>query len=297
MAQPRATTTTNRNTAAAKAKKAEQDRLAAEAAKQAEAEAAALAEKEVVTQPADSETKTDVEADTGVKAEDAPEPEVKVTTLAEAQQKQLDENILVKPAAKTIAELAADKEVFAETKTDLGNGVVIKSRSGDGNVSTVRSETLEKFLLTKYGLNEDSYSPSLKRTIRGFETYHMSMNSRAPVTLDEAAKHQGNWFRIVAGALDGELGDSTVCFDTILYLAARHADDLFNDRLACRGFNLLGDVIRDQFNLYQSIIVNAANPRTRAHYVKNQLNLDAVSRTIRSDNQRRNLLAYLSSVV
>lgn len=321
--QPTASTTRARNTAAAKAK-AE----AAEASKAAEetkvnttpaptdetkveqdvkvAEVETESVKAVGEPPAQvSESK---EAEKPAEPETAPEEKKVETveeadkiltgqTLAEAQQRQLDENTLVNPVAKSVAELAKGDKAFADKTVDLGNGVTLTAKTNHPAVNPeVRAESLEKFIQSKYGLAPEAYPESLNRTIRGFKQYHMNMNSRAPVSLEEAAKHQSSWFRIVAGALDSQLGESGMCFDVILYLANRHVDDLFNERLACRAFNLLSDVVRDQFNLYQTIILGAANPRTRSRYIKTQLNLDAVSKVIRSDNQRRNLLAFLSSI-
>lgn len=312
MAQQPGTTaaTTKPKTASAKAKEAaEKAKLAAEEARIAEEEAkqAALAEQEATQgetqyqEPSTEELVVESVKRTLV-VNDTPAPEVTETvltgqTLAEAQQRQLDDNVLLNPVAKSIAELTKHDAGFKEATKDLGNGVSLVAKANHPAMKEgARVETLERFIVAKYGLEPEDYSDTLKRTIRGFEQYHMNMNSRAPVTLEEAAKHQSAWFRVVAGALDSQIGDSAMCFDVILYLANQHEDDLFNARLACRAFNLLSDVQRDQFNLFQTVILGAANPRTRSRYVKTQLNIDAVGKQVRSANQRRNLLAYLASI-
>lgn len=207
------------------------------------------------------------------------------------------------PQAETDAGESADEEEKdeqpeAETKADvdvqdLGNGITLTKPAAEG----VRNQTLEGFLESKYGLRPENYSEYLKRTIRGFEQYHANMNSRVPVSLEEAARHQASWYRTVAGALDSTAGDSMICFDAILHLAYRHCDDLFSDRLACRAYHLLPQNIRDVFTVYQTVIVNAANPRTRQRYIKNSLSLDALGAAINSDNQRSNLINYLSSQI
>lgn len=283
MANPRTTKTTRgTGTAAARAKAA-----AVEAEK-------AIAEKEAADKAAVEETKTETTEVQALAATQSADEVSQDSTADDADVEGDDES-----------EEASEEEVKDETPEtpeqpkvaptedkDLGNGVVLKTPVDEG----VRNQTLEGFLLSKYNLTPENYSEALKRTIRGFETYHANMNARVPVQLEEAAKHQAAWLRTIAGALDGAASDSNICFDVILHLAYRHQDDLFSDRLACRAFNLMPASSRDLFTLYQTIIVNAANPRNRVRYIKSQLNLTSVGNAIRSENQRRNLLSFLSAV-
>lgn len=280
MANPRTTKTTrNTGTAAARAKAA-----AVEAEK-------AIAEKEAAETTATEETQT-TETQASVETQVADETTTKDDETSDADTEGTDES------EEEVSQDEAKNETLEQPKAapteskDLGNGVVLKTPLDEG----VRNQTLEGFLRSKYGLEPENYSEALKRTIRGFETYHANMNARVPVGLEEAAKHQTAWLRTVAGALDAAASDSVICFDVILHLAYRHLDDLFSDRLACRAFNLMPASSRDLFTLYQTIIVNAANPRNRARYIKTQLNLTSVGNAIRSENQRRNLLSFLSAV-
>lgn len=296
MATPRSTSKRN-TTTAAKAKAAataEVENTATEAT-QASTEVEKQQDAEVVVQ-------TETQAPVGTESNSETTDET-VSQDADADEDQADDDEQlkdeVKPEKVEIVNLVSTTTAQQETRPnpviDLGNGVVLKKAAGEDE--GVRNQTLEGFLISKYNLHPDQYTDALKRTIRGFETYHKNMNKRVPVSLAEAAKHQTSWLRTVTGALDASSGEANVCFDVILHLAYRHSDDLFDDRLACRGFNEMAPVSRDLFTLLQTIIVNAANPRTRARYINNQLNKEALGRAIRSENQRRNLLAFLASVV
>jgi hypothetical protein len=285
--KPRTTTT---RTAAAKAKAA-----AAESAKAVveAVETPVTTETEQPTPTVPAEDKTEVPA---VQNEEAPEQE-NPPSEPEPQPEPKVEEPVTETKVQTVAELEATDQVIAKVEQVVVPGITLVGKATDVLTPNVRNETLEGFIKSKYKLDPEQYTPTLKRTIRGFEQYHKNMNARCPVTLEEAAKHQMAWYRTVTGALDSQVGDSTMCFDVILHLANRHSDDLFTDRLACRAFNLLNDGIRDQFNLFQTIIVNAANPRKRSTYFSKSISLPGIERTVTSQNQRTNLLAYISQAI
>lgn len=240
-----------------------------------------------------AEVKTETPAETTVTTADE---KTETTSTTEVEDKVVEDPEGLPetdPQDESDVDEGEDKDQSDVEVKDLGNGITLTKPADEG----VRNQTLEGFLESKYGLRPEQYSEYLKRTIRGFEQYHANMNKRVPVSLEEAARHQASWFRTVAGALDSTTGDSMICFDVILHLAYRHCDDLFNERLASRAFHLLPQNIRDVFTVYQTIIVNAADARTRHRYIKKNLSLDALGAAIKSDNQRANLLAYLSSQI
>lgn len=179
----------------------------------------------------------------------------------------------------------------AEVKT-LAKGVTISTPASAS--PETKAVTIEGFIKNKYNLDPENYTDTLKRVIRGFNAYNSVMNARCPVDLTSAAKHQERWLRVILDALEAPTADSIMCFDAILFLANHNRETLFNDRLACRAFNLMSDQIRDLFLALQTLITNAANPRTRAKYIKEQVRLDKITSLLRSDNQKTNLQAYFA---
>lgn len=230
-------------------------------------------------------TQTEVELQTAVKVETPETPIVETNTTAETP---VDEVVATPTETKVEpvkVETAPTDVVSKETKP-----VTLLSKGAPTGPLTI-----EGFLKSKYNLEPENYTDTLKRVIRGFQGYFAVMNARCPVDLVSAAKHQTAWLRVILDALEAPTAEAVMCFDVILFVAHQNRNDLFSDRLACRAFNLMSDSTRNLFLALQTLIINAADARKRKKYITEQVRLETITAQLRTDNQKTNLMAYFAN--
>lgn len=162
-----------------------------------------------------------------------------------------------------VPEFDLSKKKVEEVK--LAHNLTMQTTSPELATKVDKNPTVEGFLLRKYSLTEEDYSKRLKSVVRDMSTYIAAMNMAAPVDKETGKKHQFRLLQTIRTALDTkDYAEAAVCYDALLFMVARNLDTTFNERLICRFIYQLSE--RDQiiFSNLVNIIINTANPRTRA---------------------------------
>ena len=156
--------------------------------------------------------------------------------------------------------------------------------------------SLDEFIQGKYKTTRDQFSKRVEMLLGRLEKYIESMHSRAMNTPDNITKQQGAFLQTVLGILDSDPQDAMLCWDILMFLAAKHEHDLFNDRMACRLYNNLPVAQQQPFLSLMTLVVNTANVRNRATYLRT-CNLSTITPLLSNEKQRANLAAYYASNV
>lgn len=154
--------------------------------------------------------------------------------------------------------------------------------------------TLDEFIKGKYNTTRDTFSRRVEMLLGRIEKYIETMHARAINTPESITKQQSAFLQTVLGILDSEPQDALLCWDILMFLAAKHEPELFNDRMACRFYNNLPVAQQQPFLSLMTLVVNTANIRNRATYLRT-CNLATITPQLSSERQRSNLAAYYAA--
>ena len=154
--------------------------------------------------------------------------------------------------------------------------------------------TLDEFIKGKYNTTRDTFSRRVEMLLGRIEKYIETMHARAINTPDSITKQQSAFLQTVLGILDSEPQDALLCWDILMFLAAKHEPELFNDRMACRFYNNLPVAQQQPFLSLMTLVVNTANIRNRASFLKNSV-ITNYTAVLTDDKQRANLAAYYAA--
>lgn len=157
--------------------------------------------------------------------------------------------------------------------------------------------TLEGFIKMKYHLNPEQYDSSTKAIIRGLETYISKMGFNCMVDKEEGVRQQMAFYQLLRAALDiPHTSMAIMNYDILLFGVSLNLDTVFNERLAGRFVNQLPENLQQSFLDMMVLIINTANPRTRARGLK-IVDLQKLIDRAPKGNFSTNLLAYYSNNV
>ena len=186
-------------------------------------------------------------------------------------------------------------QVKQETK-EIGKGVTITSaKKVNGDIRMyLDSADIEGFIRSKYKLEPADYPLGLTQTVAGINKYINTMRNGVPVTPAEGLRHQMAWLLTVTSALDGQYDHAKACYDVILFTANRYRNDLFNNRLAGRFYNLMHDDTQSLFLAVQSVIMGSCDPRGRKAFLQTT-NLEKISSKFKKPAVSANFLAFYAA--
>lgn len=180
---------------------------------------------------------------------------------------------------------------------EIAEGVIVTTKNKEQEAVVTPKPTIEGFLEKKYQIKDGYYSQRLAATVAGLKDYIAKMGLGKVVNPSDGVKYQTTLLKIIRGALDADdVAEANVCFDTVLFAAYLHANEVFNDRMLARFTRDMHPTDRDAFLLFSNLLVNTADPRYRAKGLKG-INLAQTVARLRNERLGRNLIQYYNHTV
>ena len=154
--------------------------------------------------------------------------------------------------------------------------------------------TLEEYLKGRYNTTLDALTPRSKMMIKRIEDYIEALGGRIPQSVAKITEHQTGFLQTTLGILGSESNDALLCWDILLFLAYKNAENLFNGKKACQHYHTLATDKQQQFLGLMTLIVETANIRNRASFLRNS-DLKNYTAMLTNEKQRANLAAYYAS--
>ena len=154
--------------------------------------------------------------------------------------------------------------------------------------------TLDDYLQQRYLRTREDLSSRAKMLIGRVEKYIEALGGRQPQSIPEITTLQGNFLQTVLGILSSPSADALMCWDVLLFLANKNAENLFNIKKASQHYHTLPTERQIPFLNLMTLVVETANIRNRATFLKNSViaNYTAI---LKDDIQRTNLAAYYAA--
>lgn len=154
--------------------------------------------------------------------------------------------------------------------------------------------TLEEYLKGRYNTTLDALTPRSKMMIKRIEDYIAALGMRVPQSVAKITEHQAGFLQTAMGILGSESNDALLCWDVLLFLANKNAENLFNTKQACQHYHTLPTDKQQPFLNLMTLIVETANIRNRATFLKNSV-IGNYTAVLKDEKQRANLAAYYAS--
>ena len=170
----------------------------------------------------------------------------------------------------------------------IGRGVRITR-----NVEVV-SMSLDEYLMARYKKKREDLSARAKMMLKRVEDYVEALGGRIPQPVKKITDLQLQFVQTAMGILGSESNDALLCWDALLFIANKNATNLFNTKQACQHYHTLPDDKQHQFLNLMTLVVETANIRNRATFLKNSV-ITNYTAVLTDDKQRANLAAYYAA--
>lgn len=154
--------------------------------------------------------------------------------------------------------------------------------------------TLDEYLEARYKMTREGLSPRAQMMVKRVEDYIEALGGRVPQSVAKITEHQTGFLQTTLGILGSESNDALLCWDILLFLAYKNAENLFNGKKACQHYHTLATDKQQQFLGLMTLIVETANIRNRASFLRNS-DLKNYTAMLTNEKQRANLAAYYAS--
>lgn len=156
--------------------------------------------------------------------------------------------------------------------------------------------TLDMFLDRKYGTTLNDLSTRANSLINRFLKYVDEMHPLKPNTRENTAKLQSQFLLIAQGILDSESpADAMLCWDVLLFVALKNRDLVFNEKNACRHYNVMPQAQQQSFLHLMTLVLTTMDIRTRKAALRTKP-LETVYPFL-NEKQKTNLTAYYAKNV
>lgn len=156
--------------------------------------------------------------------------------------------------------------------------------------------SLDDYLKGRYKKERSELSSRSTMLIGRIEKYIEDMKPPKMVSAAGAGKNQAFFLQTVLGILESDSQDAMLMWDVLLFLANKYSVELFNERMACRFYNMMPEHQQQPFLKVMNLVVATANVRRRAAALR-LMPLQAITAILSNEKQKANLAAYYASNV
>lgn len=184
---------------------------------------------------------------------------------------------------------------LGETKADevtVAKGIKLKP----GKNSDSGQTTPEGFITHRFGIQPENFTPRMKMTINGMNRYIEAMRLGAIISVETGTRNQRQMLTVLRGALESQdETENVICFSTLVYMASRQVDTLFNEHMVARFIDNLAETDAKDFLMLMNIVCNLAANRDRVAALK-YININETANRLSRKDAVKGLLAYIGSI-